>query len=145
MKTTLAERIHLRMRATGLTNADLAKASGVKQPTSYNWGSGKTASIKAEPLLKAAKALGVTPEWLATGKGPMLEGQSQPEKRPILEEKKTAYYINPRRAWAVSLVDQLSDESLEDAISQMEWLVEKQKKNYLEVSKIFHASTEDLA
>lgn len=70
MSTTLKERVTERMQATGLKNAALARACGVQQPTSFNWASGKTKNIKGEPLLKAAAALGVTPEWLATGKGP---------------------------------------------------------------------------
>ncbi len=69
--STLAERIKERMQAVGLKNADLARACKVRTPTSFNWGSGKTKNIKGEPLLLAAKALGVTPEWLATGKGAM--------------------------------------------------------------------------
>jgi transcriptional regulator with XRE-family HTH domain len=71
MPLTLQSRIKERMKALGITNAQLAAACKVKPPTSFNWGSGKTKSIKGEPLLLAAKTLGVTPEWLATGKGPM--------------------------------------------------------------------------
>lgn len=69
MTTTLAERVTERMVATGLSNARLAAACGVRPPTAFNWHAGRTKSIKGEPLLKAAKALGVTPEWLATGRG----------------------------------------------------------------------------
>lgn len=66
---TLAERVKERMAVMGLNNAKLALAAGVKPPTSYNWGSGKTLKIKGDPLLLAAAALGVTPEWLNSGKG----------------------------------------------------------------------------
>lgn len=68
--STLAARIKERMKAAGLTNAQLAKAAGVEPPTAHNWGSGKTKEIKAGPLLAAAAALGVNPHWLATGEGP---------------------------------------------------------------------------
>lgn len=57
------------MEAIGLNNAELVSACAVKSPTSYNWTHGKTESIKSEPFHRAAKALGVKPEWLATGKG----------------------------------------------------------------------------
>ena len=67
--STLQDRVTERMEVMGLTNAQLAKASGVRPPTSFNWANGKTKNIKGEPLLKAARALGVTPQWLATGKG----------------------------------------------------------------------------
>jgi hypothetical protein len=69
MKPTLADRVKERMVAVGIKNAELAALSGVKPPTSFNWGSGKTKSIKGAPLLQAARALGVTPDWLATGLG----------------------------------------------------------------------------
>lgn len=69
--STLQSRIKDRMKAVGINNAQLAAACKVKPPTSFNWASGKTKNIKGEPLLLAAKALGVTPEWLSTGKGPM--------------------------------------------------------------------------
>lgn len=76
--SSLADRIKDRMKAMGLNNAQLAAACGVKPPTSFNWASGKTQSIKGEPLLRAAKALGVTPDWLATGLGPMTEEKHWP-------------------------------------------------------------------
>lgn len=69
MNSTLSERVKERMAAVGIKNAELAQLCGVKPPTSFNWGSGKTKSIKGEPLLLAARALGVTPDWLATGAG----------------------------------------------------------------------------
>lgn len=66
------------MDELSLSNAQLAKACGVKAPTSFNWASGKTKNIKGEPLLRAAKTLQVSPEWLATGRGiKFLEGPNQ--------------------------------------------------------------------
>ncbi|APW38988.1 hypothetical protein RD110_18720 [Rhodoferax koreense] len=92
--TTLQDRINERMGVMKLTNAQLAKAAGVKPPTSFNWANGRTKNIKGEPLLRAAKALGVTPEWLASGKGtkfPASEGannsvrEAEREYRPQRE------------------------------------------------------------
>lgn len=90
MNTTLAERVKERMKAMGLINAQLATACNVKPPTSYNWSSGKTKNIKGAPLLLAAKALGVNPEWLASGKGPKFQNTNS------LGDQKTAtvHYIN---------------------------------------------------
>lgn len=56
--------------------ADLARACGVKQPSVNDWLSGKTKSIEGANLLRAAKFLGVRPDWLATGKGPMRGSES---------------------------------------------------------------------
>jgi hypothetical protein len=60
------------MLALGIKNVDLAAACNVRPPSSFNWASGKTKQIKGATLLLAAKALGVRPQWLATGIGPML-------------------------------------------------------------------------
>lgn len=92
--STLSERVKERMQAMGLNNAQLAAACKVKPPTSFNWASGKTKAIKGEPLLKAAKALGVTPDWLATGKGKAIYDDSAPaasERSPL------AYLPDPPR------------------------------------------------
>lgn len=51
--------------------ADLARFCGISQPSVSNWFSGRTKQLKGEPLLKAARYLGVRPEWLADGSGPM--------------------------------------------------------------------------
>jgi transcriptional regulator with XRE-family HTH domain len=57
------------------SQSDLARACGVKQPSVHAWLSGRTKTLKAATLLKAAKYLGVTPRWLAEGFGPMREGE----------------------------------------------------------------------
>jgi hypothetical protein len=66
----------------------------VKPPTSFHWGSGKTKNIKGEPLLLAAAAFGVTPGWLATGKGPKFPAL-EPPASPIAGEKPASYQWNP--------------------------------------------------
>lgn len=92
--TTLSERVLERMQAQGLKNAQLAAACKVRPPTAFNWHSGRTKSIKGEPLLLAAKALGVTPEWLATGRGPKFP----PGDGPIgLSEPSAVSYLPPPR------------------------------------------------
>lgn len=104
MQTTLADRIKERMEATGITNAELSRACKVKQPTSFNWASGKTKQIKGTPLLLAAKALGVTPEWLATGTGRKFPATSPPGQIPANES--VAGYIQPTDLdeWTLAVV-----------------------------------------
>lgn len=70
MDNSLSTRIKECMSKLGINNEQLAVACGVKPPTSFHWASGKTKKIKAEPLLKAAKLFGVTPEWLGNGDQP---------------------------------------------------------------------------
>ena len=53
-----------------LTQAALARAVGVKQPTVNDWLSGKSKTIRGPILVRVAAHLGVNADWLATGRGP---------------------------------------------------------------------------
>ena len=52
----------------GLTTAELAKRSKVKKRTLDNWLYGKKPNPEVEDFLRAASALGVSMEYLVTGK-----------------------------------------------------------------------------
>ena len=56
----------------GITQADLARATGAKPPSVSAWFSGKTTSMKAATAAKAAEVYGCNPHWLATGEGEMV-------------------------------------------------------------------------
>lgn len=120
MVTTLQERIKERMKAVGLNNADLAKACKVKPPTSYNWASGKTKNIKGEPLLLAAKALGVTPSWLATGIGVKFASDQQSFS---VNEPVPGYFRPPEHdQWtlaAIAIMVSLKDHQKEGALANL--------------------------
>lgn len=49
----------------------LAKAVGVAAPTVNDWLSGKSQTIRGQYLVRVAKELGVSADWLATGRGQM--------------------------------------------------------------------------
>lgn len=85
----LSERIRAAMAAKGISQAELARAVGVKPPSIHGWLNGKAKFLRGENLLLAATALGVRQEWLATGVGPMTSGNQDapaetPENREIL-------------------------------------------------------------
>ena len=67
----LSERLRIAMSESGVSQADLARACGVKPPSVNGWLSGKAKFLRGENLLSAASALNVSQEWLATGKGQM--------------------------------------------------------------------------
>ena len=92
---TLANRVKERMDALSISNVQLSRLCGVRPPTSYNWANGKTKSIKGEPLLRAAKALGVTPEWLATGMGRKFLDNASPAI-PLERNEVISYLPAPR-------------------------------------------------
>ncbi|HCI6019566.1 TPA: helix-turn-helix domain-containing protein [Klebsiella quasipneumoniae subsp. quasipneumoniae] len=66
---TLSERLEIAMKAGGFSQASLAEAAGVSQPTVWKIASGKTQS--SAKIVDLAKALNVRPEWLANGQGEM--------------------------------------------------------------------------
>ena len=84
----LSERLLFAMRRAGLSQAELARACGVKAPSVHSWLSGKSKYLRGHNLLAAAKALGVSQTWLATGKGsfnplPQEEGRLCPEMMTV--------------------------------------------------------------
>lgn len=66
----LSERLKAAMQEAGVSQAELARACGVKPPSIHGWLSGKSKFLRGENLLSAARALGVEQQWLATGIGP---------------------------------------------------------------------------
>ncbi|MDR6949835.1 phage repressor protein C with HTH and peptisase S24 domain [Pseudomonas sp. 2957] len=70
------DRITERMKALGLTPADIVKATGVSKATVSFWVSG-TNGAKGKNLLALAKALECSPEWLSEGTGSPGDAASQ--------------------------------------------------------------------
>ncbi|WP_210530582.1 helix-turn-helix domain-containing protein [Pantoea ananatis] len=66
---TLADRLKLAMKEAGMSQAQLAEAVGIAQPSIFKILSGK--SQNSGYIVHLSKALGVRPEWLALNEGPM--------------------------------------------------------------------------
>ncbi|MEO5811570.1 MAG: helix-turn-helix transcriptional regulator [Rhodanobacter sp.] len=66
---SLATRIRQSLDAIGMSQAELARRCNVKPPSVSGWLSGKSKFLRGENLLRAADALDVSNQWLATGKG----------------------------------------------------------------------------
>lgn len=58
-----------------ISQADVARAAGVKPPSANGWFTGASKSMKAAPATAVAALYGVDAHWLATGEGAM-----RPEK-----------------------------------------------------------------
>ena len=63
------------MQKAQISQVTLARRCGVAPSSVHGWLSGKSRFVRGENLLIAAKVLGVSPLWLALGKGPV-----QPEQ-----------------------------------------------------------------
>lgn len=68
MATTFGGRVKKRREELGLSQTELAKASGIKQPTIGFIESGRNKS--STHVVQIANALKVSPQWLNTGRGP---------------------------------------------------------------------------
>ncbi len=87
--TTLAERLTLAIEHAQITKAELARRVGISAPSVNGWFSGKAKFLRGENLLAAAKALGVSEAWLATGRGSMLAAGEQTEWISAVREIET--------------------------------------------------------
>ena len=65
--TTLSERLTSLMNEKGISQAELARLIGIKQPSVFKILSGETRNPKK--ILEIATALNVDPHWLKTGEG----------------------------------------------------------------------------
>lgn len=76
--STLAERLAEAMTDSGVTAADLARATGAKAPSVHKWVHGATKNIRGANLVAAALLLNVNEAWLADGHGPKKRNTTNP-------------------------------------------------------------------
>lgn len=69
---TLSDRVALALKHAGISQADLARACKISAVSVNNWLSGETRSLRATTAIAAAEALGVSAEWLSSGRGEMI-------------------------------------------------------------------------
>ena len=74
--TTLADRLKIALARSGKTQRALALYCGVSTASTTYWFNGKTKVLTAENAMKAAMFLGVSVEWLTTGKGDMVDASN---------------------------------------------------------------------
>ena len=67
--TLLGQRILTQRRAKGWTQRQLAEAADVRRATIAELESGKRTTVRSDTAVALASALGVTLDWLLTGKG----------------------------------------------------------------------------
>ncbi|WP_127564964.1 S24 family peptidase [Stenotrophomonas indicatrix] len=84
--STLSERLARALAHAQITQAHLAREVGVSAPSVHNWFSGKAKFLRGANLLAAAKVLGVSESWLATGNGTMLPTSSNADGKPAVGE-----------------------------------------------------------
>lgn len=69
--STLKERLEAALALSGKSKTDIWKGCKISSGTVSLWFNGDTEQIKGKNLVCAAKILGVSPDWLASGIGPM--------------------------------------------------------------------------
>lgn len=116
--TTVGLRIqHARKELRKLTQAQLASAAGIKQPSLSELETGETKEISGPVLIALAKALRVRPEWLVTGEEPI-----EPESVPLRSDERELVesYRGASGRWKAAILhmaklrgDQVQDEAAE--------------------------------
>lgn len=90
----LKDRMRLALQESGKDQSELSRAAGITSVAVNNWCTGAVKSIRSDTLLKVAKALGVTPEWLASGMGPMnVKAQQQEDSFPRIPREEDYFLI----------------------------------------------------
>lgn len=69
------------MDEAGIETADLVRRCGMTRTTVKYWLDGTTKHLRPEHLFPVARALGINPEWLGTGEGPMRPPAGVAEER----------------------------------------------------------------
>ena len=65
--STLQQRLRDALAAKGKSQSELARACGITRGAVNQWLTGTTKALEGSNLTNAAKFLGVSPHWLATG------------------------------------------------------------------------------
>lgn len=74
---SLAERLRAALDAAGINQSELSRRVGVTRGAVSFWLKGTITSLEGENLIRTAQALGVSPNWLATGRGKMSPASSK--------------------------------------------------------------------
>lgn len=104
----LKDRLKQAMEEAGVKAPWLIKELGVTKATVYWWLDGTIKELSGDNLLKVAKVLGVKPEWLGEGRGPMRDA---PEEKPRA--------IRPKELEISEAIKDLDDEDLGDILKQI--------------------------
>lgn len=74
MPSELKDRLAEALAQSGKSKIELARYCGVSHPSVTNWFNGRTKELTSGNAMKAAVFLGVSVQWLTTGKGDMKSG-----------------------------------------------------------------------
>lgn len=83
--STLSERIRWVMQHFSLTQAELARICGVKQPSVNKWVNGGTETIKSDSALRFCERYPINLQWLISGAGsPLFDGDDVESGNPSI-------------------------------------------------------------
>ncbi|OQX08375.1 MAG: hypothetical protein BWK73_25580 [Thiothrix lacustris] len=126
----ITDRIKKARLDANLKKIEIARRVGVSAPTVSDWESGKIKSIEGENLIRLAKCLRVTPEWLLTGKEtgglPALPDQASNEE-PALSHQEQAM---------VELFRNLTDDQKTEIVRTLEAQKQQNKMIWEQLSKV---------
>ena len=83
------------MSAAAVNMAETARRAEIRPNTLTNWKSGKTERPRRNDIEKVARVLGVSPDWLLTGEGPMLPPLQTPTFVDVARDPADPYTASP--------------------------------------------------
>jgi transcriptional regulator with XRE-family HTH domain len=126
----ITDRIKKARLAANIKKAEIARRVGVSAPTVSDWESGKIKSIEGENLLRLAQTLGVTPNWLLTGKEsgyPALLPDQSSNDEPALTLRQQAL---------LNLFESLTDDQQDEYMRSLEAQKQQNKMIWEQLSKV---------
>lgn len=78
MTTNLSDRVRWLLAEKNLSQAELAKKAGVKQPSVFAWVKGNTKKIGLEPAMRISRTFGVPLRWIKDGVGEPTDAEDSP-------------------------------------------------------------------
>ncbi|UJS26255.1 helix-turn-helix domain-containing protein [Thiothrix winogradskyi] len=131
----IADRIKKARIAANLKKIEISRRVGVSAPTVSDWESGKIKSIEGENLMRLSRVLGVSPEWLLTGRDggnlAPLEHPSPPDQASNDESPSS-----PQEIALLELFRGLTDKQKTEIVQTLEAQKQQNKIAWEELSKV---------
>jgi len=127
--STLAERIKSERKEKKLTQEELGIRVGVSKSSVSQWESGLTKNMDGTNMIMTAKALGVNPNWLATGQGDKhLTYEKQSLQNNGVNDKKNHYLLTKLETLLLDAFNRLTMEQQQTVISNAQEIAKNNEK-----------------
>ena len=127
--STLADRIKSERKAKKLTQEALGKFVGVGKSSVSQWESGLTKNMDGTNMIMTAKALGVDPNWLATGQGDKyVNYEKQAIQKHHVQDKTIHYLLTQKEIALLNAFKRLTGDQQDNIVANAFEIAQKNEK-----------------